>query len=131
MPFKLSGCRSASPDSLDDELSLQAFNGRGGPFLPTPMIGGFQRPMQMGGPGRGMPGMGAMPGRGMNGMMAGRGMNGMAGMPGFGMGGGLRRPSDVYVQDEHTSHCVQNSATDSRCHCDRWRGWRSRRVICK
>ena len=45
--------------------------------------------MQMGGPGRGMPGMGAMPGRGMNGMMAGRGMNGMAGMPGFGMGGGL------------------------------------------
>ena len=69
---------------------MQAFNGRGGSFLPTPMIGGFQRPMPMGGPGRGMPGMGAMPGRGMNGMMAGRGMNGMAGMPGFGMGGGLR-----------------------------------------
>ena len=66
---------------------LQAFNGRGGPFLPTPMIGGFPRPMPMGGPGRGMHGMGPMAGRGMNGMMAGRGMNGMGGMPGFGMAG--------------------------------------------
>ena len=68
-------------------LSPQAFNGRGGPFLPTPMIGGFPRPMGMGGSGRGMHGMNPMAGRGMNGMMAGRGMNGMGGMPAFGMGG--------------------------------------------